>query len=261
MKKTILILMMAALLVMTGCTVQMNDSRDRNLVEKSYAYKDFTALEISSAFDVEVLEGDYRVIIEVDDRYLHDLKVKQRGGVLEIGLDRGFHFSLFDMGRKMKATITMPKLDALEAVGATSVNIASPMTFGDDVQITLTGASTLQGDIQTKTVSFDLAGAATYDGKIESEYLEAEIVGASNMNVSGSTKSARIDSVGASGFNGDDFTTGTLEAEATGASSVELEATEEVNLNASGASNITIHGTPRVVSQDSSGASSIDVNN
>jgi hypothetical protein len=261
MKKIMIVLMMAALLVMTGCTVQMNEARDGQLVEKTYDYNDFTALDISSAFDVEVLEGDYRVVLEVDDRYLHDLKVKQRGGVLEIGLDGGFHFSLFDMGTKMKATITMPKLDALEATGATNVYIDSPMTFGDDVQITLTGASTLKGDIEAKKISFDLAGAATYDGHVETESLRAEIVGASNMNVSGSSKAASIDSVGASGFEGNDFTTGKLEAEASGASSIELEATEAVDLNASGASNITVHGTPRVVSQDSSGASSIDVRN
>lgn len=259
MKKAILILMMATLLVMTGCTVQMNEVREGKFVEKTYDYKDFTALEISSAFDVEILEGDYSVVLEVDDNYLHDLKVQQRGETLEIGLDNGFHFSFFELHRKLRATITMPRLDALDAAGATAVKIASPMTFGDDVQIALTGASTLKGDIQAKEVTFDLAGAATYDGRIESESLRADIVGASNMNVSGVTKDARISSVGASVFDGDGFKTGSLEAEATGASSVELEATEDVDLEASGASNITVHGTPRVVSQDSSGASSIDV--
>ncbi len=66
-----------------------------------------------------------------------------------------------------------------------------------------------------------------------------------------------MEASGASGFHGKSLHVSTGDLRASGASNIEVRATEKLKANASGASNINYYGSAKVIS-DSSGASHIN---
>lgn len=260
MKKNGLILLALAVLGMAGCSVQMDNERGGNTLEKTFDYKNFTSLDVSSAFKVDVAEGDFSVVINGDEKILRDVEVKEQGGVLVIALRPGLHFNFFAFNHQLNAHIRMPKLENINGEGATQFVIASPMTFGKKVSVDLSGASVMTGDIIADAVTMRLEGAATYKGMIKTGSLDAEMSGASYMTTTGSAQKSIVEASGASGFKGSDFDTVAIDARAEGASTIKLKATGEARLEASGASNITLEGKASILSQESSGVSNIRVN-
>jgi hypothetical protein len=84
-----------------------------------------------------------------------------------------------------------------------------------------------------------------------------DISGASKVNLSGETAILTIDVSGASKIDAENLNSANASVHATGASKVTLNATEELNADASGASKISYGGNPKNVEKKSSGASSV----
>lgn len=135
--------------------------------------------------------------------------------------DSILHFEL--PGRittKLPITIdlTMPQLDELDVGGASTVEVTG--ISGSALEVDAGGASTVS-----------LAG--------EVQSLDAEVGGASTLRAEG-LAAAQVD------------------VDAGGASTAEVRAVKSLTAEASGASTIRYHGAPAKVSQDASGASTIE---
>lgn len=105
----------------------------------------------------------------------------------------------------------------------------------------------------------DVSGAS--DAKVtnvKADSLELKASGASEIIIGGEARELKADASGASKINAENLKTQNADVDANGASAATVTATDQLNVQASGASKISYTGEPKNVKQDSSGASSIN---
>lgn len=186
-------------------------------------------VDVSHAFTVDISQGDtFSVVIRIDDNLVQYLEVVKRGSTLKIGLKPARRFSI--RNATMQAKVIMPELTGL----------------------TLSGAShcTITGFESTKALDVDLSGASSLRGDIEAGDARFDVSGASHLTLSGSAQDLTIDASGASSVDLSGFPVNDANVEASGASNV--------TVNASGASHVYYLGSPTLGKVDTSGASSIN---
>lgn len=201
---------------------------------KRYDFKDFTEIEINSAFEVEIAQSDeFMVELTFEEELEPNILVQLSENELKIGLKawKG------NLKTKPKAVIHLPNIESIEASGATSVKILKLNV--EDLKIELSGASDLKGEINVRK-------------------LDADISGASYLDLSGAINKCEVYLSGASEFKTDGGTiTDELIFDASGASSANCVVDGDIYLNMSGASSFTYSGKGDIIKQESSGGSSI----
>jgi len=84
------------------------------LVTNEEFIRDFSSVDASSGFDVEISQSNsYSILIEADDNVMKHIDVKKSGDTLMIGLDLGYDFKSVTLN----AEIAMPELHSLELSG------------------------------------------------------------------------------------------------------------------------------------------------
>ncbi|HUF60979.1 MAG TPA: head GIN domain-containing protein [Verrucomicrobiales bacterium] len=204
------------------------------LVSKEYPLSEFSRVAASNAFQVEITRTpQHSVIVTVDDNLVDYLDVTQSGETLRIGLEPNVNV------RKatLNAEITMPALSGVDISGAVRTTIAG-FSSGGPFDAELSGATNLRGDIQNGDARFVISGASKLELQGSAAKLEVSASGASEAQLGEYLSSdAVIEVSGAS--NAIVHTTGALEAEATGASSVRYVGQPgEVKRRISGASSV-----------------------
>ncbi len=205
------------------------------VVGAEWSITGFEKVDVSHAFTVDIRQGDtFRVATSVDENVADYLQVVKQGDTLRIGLKPGTMVT----NATLQAEVTMPELTGLDVSGASHVAIAgfkSPEALNVDVS----GASSLRGDIEAGDARFDVSGA-------------------SNATLTGSGQDVTIDASGASEADLADFAVADAVVEASGASNVTVNASGRLDANASGASHVYYLGSPALGTIDSSGGSSIE---
>lgn len=205
-----------------------------NLETEEYAFTDFTEVEISSAFEFEIEQSSsYGISVTADDNIMEYVQVSQVGQTLKIGLGRFGPIGLVTL----RASVAMPELLGLTISGATRGTI-SGFSSTEDLDIGVSGASRVTGDITAGNVDFEISGASTIQ-------LEGS---ASNMDATAS---------GASHLNLDDFIVNNADVNLSGASSGTVNLDGRLDADLSGASNLWYIGEPMMGDIDTSGASTI----
>jgi hypothetical protein len=133
--------------------------------------------------------------------------------------------------------ITIKDLERINASGASIIKMIDPFTV-NNLKIDISGASTLKGTIKSASISLDASGASA-------------------ITLSGKSANANFDLSGASVVKASDFEIENCKVDASGASSVNVHVTKQLDAEASGASSIRYKGDANVKNSNSSGASSI----
>jgi len=203
-----------------------------NLETETYAFTDFNKVEISSAFEFEIEQSSsYSIEITVDDNIMEYIQVSQDGQTLKIGLRPAIWIGSVTL----KASVTMPELSGLDISGASRGTI-SDFSSTEDLDIMVSGASRVTGDIVAGNVDFDISGAST-------------------VQLEGSANDMVADVSGASSFHLDDFTVNNADVDFSGASSGTVNLSGRLNADLSGASRLWYIGEPIMGNIDTSGAS------
>ncbi len=242
-RRTVLLLL-AATVLLSGCccpwTLVRRVTRDVNLrgsgvlVTQEMNLTGFTRLVISHAFEADVTQSDtYSVVITVDDNLVDHLDVSKRGDTLYVGID---DLSLVG-DATLRATISMPTLDAVEASGASRV--------------------TTEGFRSTAPFDLDVSGASSFRAEMYCGNLKVRVSGASNVTLDGSGGNGDIGVSGASRARLEGFALQDVDVEASGASSATVNVAGSLDAEASGASTILYVGNPRLGRIVESGASSV----
>jgi hypothetical protein len=239
MKKPTAITVVAAavvtctMLIVSGCPGDLIGSG--NLETEEYVFTDFTEVEISSAFEFEIEQSDsYSINVTADDNVIDYVQVSKEGQTLKIGL--GTVPSLGPV--TLRAFVSMPQLHGLTASGA-SHGTVSDFSSTEDVNITVSGASRVTGDITAGDAEFDIDGASTI-----------QLEGSANDMV------ASVD--GGSHFNLDDFTVNNADVIFSGASSGTINLNGRLDANLSGASTLWYIGEPTMGTIEITGASTLN---
>jgi len=200
---------------------------------KEYALVDFDRLEMGSAFNIEVEQGNaFSVKVKGDRRNIDDLNVYKNGNTLVVEFDDD------DANRRHDTYIyiTMPSLRGINFSGA-SVSKIRGFESDEDLDFYLSGASISQLDANYREVELVVAGASSLVMFGSGDQFHAEISGAST-------------------FKTFDYPVREAVIDISGASEGKVAVTEELRVTAGGASSVLYRGNPSVVS-NTSGASTV----
>ena len=247
-----LALIMALLVSAIGCGGSITGSS--NIETREWYYSNFTKLEVSSAFEVDVSRGSsYFVSITANDNLFQHLDIRQSGKTLYIGLKQPRIF----IRTTQKAAIVMPELQRLNLSGASKGEVRgfraeTPIEFG------LSGASSLElGDLEVGYTEFDVSGASKVSGSIKADNCSFGVSGASTIELDGSAADVSIGASGASKVRLSDFTVNNANINLSGASNATINAAGRLDAILSGASELNYIGNPTLGSVQTSGGSGI----
>ena len=207
-----------------------------DVVTREEPIADFDRVDVSHAFQVDISQGDaFSVVVRVDDNLVEYLEVVKQGDTLKIGLEPGRVFSVSKA--TLEAEVTMPELAGLGLSGASHVTVTG-FKSTKALDVNLSGASDLSGDIE--------AGDATFDTS-----------GASRATLNGSARNVTVEGSGASQIDLSDFAVADAKVKLSGASAATVNPSGTLDVDASGASDVYYLGSPTLGNVDTSGASSI----
>ncbi len=208
-----------------------------NVVTQEENITGFDKVDVSHAFKVDISQGQaFSVVIRIDDNLVQYLEVVKQGGTLKIGLKPGRSYNTRKI--TMEAEVTMPELSGLELSGASQ------------------GAIT--GFESSKTLNVDLSGASHLRGDVEAGDAWFDVSGASQMNLTGSAEDVVINASGASQVDLSAFPVADAHVDASGASKATVNPSGQLDVGASGASQVYYVGSPTLGNIDTSGASSVN---
>jgi hypothetical protein len=205
-----------------------------NLVTIEKDIKDFDQIEISHSFQVTIKYAkDYSVSVQVDDNLKDYVIIEKHGRRLKISLERGFCCS----NPHLEAAITLPDIRQLSLSGASSAEI-SGFEFNHRLDLDLSGASRVDGVLKTGDMDLDLSGASSIELKGKGRNLGVHASGASTLRMS-------------------EFLVGNARLSLSGASNCLVNIAGELDVHASGSSNVKYCGKGTLGSIEASGCSRI----
>ncbi|MBN8821499.1 MULTISPECIES: head GIN domain-containing protein [unclassified Spirosoma] len=224
--------LVAIALTLSGCSLIREDVGPYQMAQQSYALTNFDRLDMGSAFVITVQQGtSYSISVEGDRRNLDDLEVYTRNGTLK---------AQYRVARNRQyATtfrITMPSLRGVDFSGAVRSTVTG-FTNLDGFDVTLSGASEGQFDIQAARPTINLSGASVLRMTGKGAFLTADLSGASSLQAF-------------------DYLVDNAGLELSGASKANVSVNSSLVVEASGASAVRYRGKP-AVAQRVSGASTV----
>ena len=211
-------------------------SSDRNT--KTYSYKNFNAVEVSSGMNLKVTQSDsYSIEVTADQDDFKHLIVEKDGNYLKFYIKRDFF--LFNWGRhhKIDVNIKMPSLTGLSLSGGSTANITM--------------------DVSSKDFSAELSGGSSINGNLKCGNIEFELSGGSWVELSGNGKNLKAEGSGGSEFKLKNFSVIDVDSDLSGGSQVFVTMNGTLNTEQSGGSHLTYYGSASLGNTDFSGGSGV----
>lgn len=236
----------------------------------------FRKLDASNNAEVTIVPGRGAVTVEADDNAMAYVRIENVDGTLRIGLSdpAGRIRSFSDVTLKVEVP-SDGKLEKIVASGASNVT-AEPVLTASEIELRAAGASRITANVACRECEIEATGAsrATVDGTADRCEADAsgasrlslamrctdweiECSGASKADAAGSARNCTLEASGASGIQGEHLVADRCLAKASGASSVRIQCTEQLQAHASGASKVVYSGDCTVGAAQASGASSV----
>jgi Putative auto-transporter adhesin, head GIN domain len=197
--------------------------------ERDFAILDFDRIDMGDAFVITVEQSPvYSVHVRGDRRNLDDLAVVKIGSTLNVhyGNHREHEHTTY-------ITIRMPVIKGANLSGASSSTI-SGFKGVDGMELILSGAAISQLNIELKLLTINLSGASRLTVSGKTDAITAKASGASELYAySFSAIAADVDASGASKVNV--YASQSLKAVASGAGIIYYRGEPSVNVSVSGA--------------------------
>jgi hypothetical protein len=256
MKKTLLAALLVALagsvIMLAGCRVVEKPGAGETTT-RNYDLANFDRIEAGHAFDIEITRSDnYSVVITTGENVFERLSVTVADGALKIDLDTPF----FNLTHSPRAVITMPALRGVDLSGASDAT-ATGFASGDDFATELSGASTLDIEVQTGRFEAELSGASGLKGNVTASGTDLDLSGASHVTLEGSGGDISVKASGASQIELEDYNVRNADIDFSGASHADMEIEGRMDVSLSGASSLRYGGDPTLGDLDISSGSSI----
>lgn len=182
-----------------------------------------TGLEIGSAFNVVIEQGSVaKAEFEVSEDWVDQFEIKLDNGTLEVVK---CNWGWWSRNPTLNLKLTCPTLEEVDVSGASSVEV--------------------RGNFSSSKLKVDVSGASdvkfiepiTVRGEVD-----VDVSGASVVRMIGSAGRVDLEASGASRVNLAGLTTSRVWCDVSGASSVDVFASQEAMGEASGASSVTVRG-------------------
>jgi len=231
----IIVIVSAILVVAIGATVAYFWFIPGNLKTEEMIFSDFTAVEVGWAFELTVTQSSsYSVVISADEKIFDNIEVTQTGNTLIINHKSGIDFSALPR----KAEISMPDINKLILSGATR-GTAEGFSNSNTFILGLSGASYLEmTNINVGDVEIVLSGASTITASGTANNLSSSVSGASRLDLS-------------------NFPVNNADVNVSGASRATINPEGTLDADVSGASTLEYIGNPTMGDITTSGASTV----
>ena len=255
MKKALAAVLVAALLttVLSGCrTVVVTGSG--NLRTEEYSFDEFDRVEISHGLEFSIIRADsYHVSITADDNVLPYIEISKRGDTLKIGLRAAQY-----LNTTARVAITMPELARLTLSGAAHGTMAN-FSSTDELYLEISGASNLaMVNIATGDVTLYVSGGGQVSGSIKMANARFNLSGGSSVVLEGSAGEVSVKASGGSSAELSKLAAASAEVDLSGESLAFVNASDTINGDLSGASQLSYTGKAVLGSISTSGGSTIN---
>ena len=197
----------------------------------------FNAIEVSGNIELTVKQDSVQEVrVSFPKEYLHKIKTNVENGVLHIYSDEIFLFQ----NKSIKVYVSSDSIKSLVAKGACKIESGSKLV-SPDFSLELLGASQANLDVNVHGL------------------FKMDVKGASKVELKGNCSIIRANGLGASEINATELKANQAEVYVAGASHANVFASESINAEAYGASEIDCKGTPKTVKKSDGGASSIHI--
>ncbi len=197
---------------------------DGKVVDSVRPVRGFTEISISAVEDLTVEYGrEFKVVVSLDSNLQEYYESRVSGGTLRLGFRPGTSVNGLT---RLKVTVTMPKLEGIEASGASTIAVGKGFS----------GAS----------FSASLSGTGKLSGWFEYDRLEFETSGTGSFEVSGKADRMSVSISGAGSFAGRGLPVESAEVDISGTGNVELTVSKSLDAEISGMGTVTYHGSPAV---------------
>ncbi|HEY8782672.1 MAG TPA: head GIN domain-containing protein [Mucilaginibacter sp.] len=205
-----------------------------HVVSEERKVGDFSRISISGGYKV-ILKQDSSMSLKItgDDNLLKYIKTEADGDRLRIYNKR----NLCNNG-EMTINIGIRNLDELKASGAVEVES--------------------DGKIHTQDLRFKLSGATKITMDLNAANVATTGSGATELNLKGQATSHNINISGVGHVYAFDFVVGSCEIETSGAGHCDVNVLNSLHVHSSGASEVRYRGNPSSVTNEKSGASSVE---
>ncbi len=202
MKKALLLtaLGLLSVLLLIGCSNQATYTGNGATLEKAFAYRDFSTIEISGTVEYHIAhEDNYSVVASLPENLSNNLKISQSSQKLTIALKKGEY-----VNAKYRVNITMPVLDQLMVSGTTVGNVAG---FNSSSEFALkmdgTNVCSLIGSARHATLQILGAGLANA-ADFQTQTADVSLSGCSSATVNNQgILNARIKDISTLNYIGD----------------------------------------------------------
>jgi hypothetical protein len=205
-----------------------------HMVSDDRKVSDFSKISISGDYKV-VLKQDSSMSLKItaDDNLIQYIKTEVSGDRLRIYSKR----NLCNNGQ-LTINIGIRNLEELKASGAVEVES--------------------DGNIRTQDLHFKLSGATKITMNLNAANVTTSSSGATELNLKGQATSHDIDLSGVGHVYAFDFVVGSCDIQTSGAGHCEVNVLNSLSVHSSGASEVRYRGNPSNVTNDKSGASSVE---
>ena len=200
--------------------------------------KGFHGIEVNSAINLYLSQADDEAVAvsAKDTKYRDRIKTEIKNGILRIWLEHDV-WSLHTGNMQLKAYVSFKTIDKLTATGASDI-LVDGVINGNNLDLTLSGASDFKGAVKVNDLNMDQSGA-------------------SDCTIKGTVTSLKIEASGASNVKGYELVTDNCSVRASGASDIRISVNKELNAHLSGASSVYYKGDAVIKDLHSSGASNV----
>lgn len=189
------------------------------IASEDFQVSDFDKIKVSDGLSVEILNGARRVSVTTDENLLEAFKFDVDGRTLKISRYGGQTEPTFS-----RVVITTPRLEGLEVTDRSQATAQA--TQAEEWRLVVT-------DRSIAFVSGITATRLFVDARDESR-----------ADATGLTRDVDIDAHQNSGVNTDGVSAGKAKLDVSGGSLVNVNATREIEIDASGGSRIIVSGNP-----------------
>jgi hypothetical protein len=151
---------------------------------RTYDHSGFDRVDVSGQWDITLERGDaWRVAVEVPAELADDVAVELAGDELSLSLERGWWPGGFGGGNELRATVTMPALEALDLSGATNLRFSG--FDGAELSVDMSGAGDVRGNASRfDRLTLDMSGAGNADfGDVTVTDADVDVSGAGNVRL------------------------------------------------------------------------------
>lgn len=206
---------------------------DGNVTKSERNVSSFKSVEVEDGIDLYISQGSKESLeIEADQNLHQYIMTEVNGDNLRIFLSKSIR-----KAKTLKIKLSVVDIKGLSASGGSDIYTQGSLKL-NDLSVICSGGSDIRLEIETAELKFKASGGS--DGYIKgtAKVFKAKASGGSDIKASG-------------------LEAGTCEIEVTGGSDAEIHATGELQVRATGGSDVSYKGKPSKIDSNMSGGSSL----